>query len=114
VPKSRILDSKPMLPYLTNPSQSSLRAYNFTQTGINISANGQRPGPCVIPIPQKQPTCVQIFPQKALCETEGGTWWGQNASPPQQPFNSCCDLLESGKVPGLKVLQVRADDFNSI
>ena len=44
VPQSRILDSVSMLPYLTNPSQKSLRTYNFTQTGINISANGVRPG----------------------------------------------------------------------
>jgi hypothetical protein len=82
VPSSRILDSVPMLPYLTNPSQASLRAYNFTQTGINISAEGVRPGPCVIPIPSKSPTCVQLFPQKGICETEGGTYG--------QTFASCC------------------------
>ncbi len=119
VPKSRIVDSVSMLPYLTNPSQTSLRAYNFTQTGDNISANGVRPGPCVIPIPSKSPTCVQIFPQKALCETEGGTWWGPGASPPQESFNSCCDLLASNKVQGLKVLPlaqeaVRNDNFKLI
>jgi hypothetical protein len=120
VPKSRILDSVSMLPYLTNPSQTSLRAYNFTQTGINISAGGERPGPCVIPIPQNKPTCVQIFPQKALCETEGGTWWGLGATPPQQAFQSCCDLLASPVAPqGMKVLPlsqvaVRNDQFKLI
>jgi arylsulfatase A-like enzyme len=119
VPKARILDSVSMLPYLTNPSQRSLRAYNFTQTGDNISADNQRPGPCVIPIPSAQPTCVQIFPQKALCETEGGSWWGQGATSPQKPFNSCCDLLASGQIQGLKVLPlaqsaVRNDKFKLI
>jgi Sulfatase len=34
VPKSHILDSVSMLPYLTNPAQASLRTDNFTQTGI--------------------------------------------------------------------------------
>src|SRR5207248_1463525 len=116
VPKSRILDSAPMMPYLINPGQPSLRPYNLTQTGINISKNGIRPGPCVIPIPSKSPTCVQIFPQKALCETEGGAWWGQGATSPQKPFNSCCDLFASGDVPGVKVLPlaqaaVRNDKF---
>ena len=75
VPASRILDSVSMLPYLTNPSQPSLRAYNFTQTGINISAHNARPGPCLIPIPGSN-TCVQLFPQKGLCEQEGGVWYG--------------------------------------
>ncbi|MBV9498153.1 MAG: sulfatase-like hydrolase/transferase, partial [Acidobacteriaceae bacterium] len=119
VPKSRIVDSVSMLPYLTNPSQTSLRAYNFTQTGINISAGGQRPGPCVIPIPQNKPTCVQLFPQKALCETEGGTWWGPGATSPQKPFNSCCDLVQNGPPMNLKVLPlaqaaVRNDNFKLI
>jgi arylsulfatase A-like enzyme len=118
VPKSRILDSVSMLPYLTNPSQTSLRAYNFTQTGINISANGARPGPCVIPIPQNAPTCVQIFPQKALCETEGGTWYGPVNG--QGGYASCCALLTSGQAPsGMKVLPlsqvaVRNDEFKLI
>jgi hypothetical protein len=62
----RILDSVSMLPYLTNPSQPSLRAHNFTQTGINISAHNERPGPCVIALPENNPivnTCVQFFPK---------------------------------------------------
>jgi len=119
VPKSRIVDSVPMLPYLMNPSQISLRAYNFTQTGINISAENQRPGPCVISIPKNRPTCVQIFPQQALCVTEGGKWWGPGAISPQKPFMSCCDLLKSGDVPNMKVLPlsqlaVRNDTFKLI
>jgi arylsulfatase A-like enzyme len=118
VPESRILDSVSMLPYLTNPSQTSLRAFNFTQTGINISANGARPGPCLIPIPENAPTCVQIFPQKGLCETEGGTWYGPVNG--QGGYSSCCALLESGHAPsGMKVLPlsqvaVRNDQFKLI
>lgn len=121
VPKSRIVDSVPMLPYLTNPGQASLRLYNFTQTGINISQNGILPAPCVIPIPQNSPTCVQIFPEKALCETEGGDWYGKDPTKGTQTFNSCCDLFASNPpaVPGVKVLPlaqaaVRNDKFKLI
>jgi hypothetical protein len=47
VPKLRILDSVSMLPYLPNQTQASLPAYNFAQTGINLSADNVKPGPCV-------------------------------------------------------------------
>jgi hypothetical protein len=56
VPKSRILDSQSMLPYLTNPSQRSIRTTNFTQTGNNIHV---APPPCVIPLTTPN-TCVQL------------------------------------------------------
>jgi hypothetical protein len=121
VPKSRLLDSVSMLPYLTNPSQASLRAYNFTQTGINISAHDERPGPCVITLPASGPaivnTCVQLFPQKALCETEGGTWYGVGATP--TAYASCCDLLQAMPQLGFDILPlsqaaVRNDQFKLI
>jgi hypothetical protein len=97
VPSSRILDSVSMLPYLTNPSQPSLRAYNFTQTGINISKHNQRPGPCVISLPEKNPvssTCVQLFPVKGLCEQEGGVWYGEG-SDVSPGYSSCCALQDA-------------------
>jgi arylsulfatase A-like enzyme len=102
VPASRILDSVSMLPYLTNPSQPSLRAYNFTQTGINISAHNARPGPCVISTPQNNPvvsTCVQLFPQKGLCEQEGGAWYGPGSTV-SAGYASCC-ALQTANLPGL-------------
>ncbi len=95
VPRARILDSVAMLPYLMNPSQPSLRAYNFTQTGINISKHNERPGPCIISIPPNtsnpiSSTCVQIFPNKGLCDQEQGTWYGPVSG--QGGYNSCCAL----------------------
>jgi arylsulfatase A-like enzyme len=94
VPSSHILDSVSMLPYLTNPSQPSLRAYNFTQTGINISAHNARPGPCVITLPAQGPslvsTCVQLFPQPGLCAQEGGVWYGPVNG--EGGYSSCCAL----------------------
>jgi hypothetical protein len=87
-----------MLPYLTNPSQPSLRAYNFTQTGINISAHNARPGPCLISIPGNS-TCVQLFPQKGLCEQEGGVWYGPGSTV-SAGYASCC-ALQNANLPGL-------------
>jgi arylsulfatase A-like enzyme len=122
VPASRILDSVSMLPYLTNPSQPSLRAYNFTQTGINISAHNARPGPCLIPIPGSN-TCVQLFPQKGLCEQEGGVWYGPGSKVVPDPgYASCCALESAPKdqnVPPFSILPlsqaaVRDDHFKLI
>ena len=48
VPKSHILDSQPMLAYLTNPNQPSIRQTNFAQTASNIHVGV--PPPCVIPL----------------------------------------------------------------
>jgi arylsulfatase A-like enzyme len=123
VPKSRLLDSVAMLPYLTNPSQASLRTYNFTQTGINISAHNERPGPCVIRIPASGPaianTCVQIFPQKGLCEQEGGVWYGTGTTVSPTAYNSCCALQQAMPQLGFDILPlsqaaVRNDEFKLI
>ncbi len=95
VPKSHILDSMSMLPYLTNPDQASIRQTNFTQTGNNIHLNDQPPPPCVIPL-STPPTCVQIFTKKGICAYEGGTWYGPNPTNPGQQFASCCAVKNSG------------------
>ena len=81
-----IIDSMPLLPYLTNPQQGDIRQVNFTETGSNIHLNNQAPPPCVVTA-SSPPTCVQIFPQKKLCEYEGGVWYGPGA-PTQYP--DCC------------------------
>ncbi|MBV9034080.1 MAG: sulfatase-like hydrolase/transferase [Acidobacteriaceae bacterium] len=119
VPSARILDSVSMLPYLTNPSQGSLRSFNFTQTGINITANNVRPYPCVIPVPSASPTCAQIFPQAGLCKQEGGTWYGPDPTTGQGGYASCCAVQAAGIVPNMKVLPlaqaaVRNDDYKLI
>jgi len=108
VPASRILDAVSMLPYLTNPSQDSLRRYNFTQTGINITAHGARPGPCVLTIPPTGTplvnTCAQIFPQKGLCMQEGGVWYGEGTTASPTPFTSCCALQQAMPQLGFSIL----------
>jgi arylsulfatase A-like enzyme len=119
VPPARKVDSVSMLPYLRNPGQRSLREFNFTQTGINISAT-ERPGPCVLSIPPKTPlvrTCVQLFTSPALCAQEQGTWYGPVNG--QGGYPTCCALKASNTVPDFDTLPlaqaaVRNDNFKLI
>lgn len=105
VPKSHMLDSAPLLPYLINPDQASIRQTNFTQTGNNIHLNNQQPPPCVIPL-TSPPTCAQIFSDKGVCEYEGGIWYGPDPTPPATQFPSCCAVKNSGlyNSTGLQIL----------
>jgi hypothetical protein len=98
VPKSHILDSAAMLPYLTNPAQESIRQSNFTQTGINITASGQRPPPCVINL-TAPPTYVQVFTSQPVWQFEGGTWYGPNGAAGPDSLANCCQV-KSQFVPG--------------
>jgi hypothetical protein len=108
VPASHILDSVSMLPYLTNPAQGSLRSNNFTQTGINISAHNARPGPCVIRLPATGTPvvndCVQLFPEKGLCEQEGGVWYGEDTTVSSTAYSSCCTLKNAMPQLGFTIL----------
>ena len=88
VPKSHILDSQPMLAYLTNPNQASIRQANFTQTASNIHVG--TPPPCVLTVLTTD-TCVQLFNAAAICHFEGGKWYGTPTDDTQgRTFDSCC------------------------
>lgn len=82
VPKAvpRIIDSAPLLPYLTNSSQSSIRTINFTEGGFNVQANGQRNGACLVSTALGNNTlstiCTQSVFDKGPCEDNAGVWWG--------------------------------------
>lgn len=89
----RTIDAAPMLPYLANPAQPSLRKWNFTQVGVNYQANGTVNGPCQI-----SSTCTQIPVTKGVCEDNGGIWWGAGATDPvtagipSTGLPYCCDV----------------------
>jgi hypothetical protein len=86
----RPIDSMPMLPYLTNPSQASIRAWNFTQIGPNIQANGAVNGPCTI-----GQACTQIPVSKSVCHDNNGVWWGPDpdeASLQPEGLTRCCNV----------------------
>jgi hypothetical protein len=89
----RPIDAAPLLPYLTNPSQPSIRKWNFTQVGVNLQANGTVNGPCTI-----SSSCTQIPVTKSVCEDNNGTWWGAghdapitDGAPPDG-FKYCCEV----------------------
>ena len=88
---SRKLDSEPMMPYITNPAQSGLRKWNFTQFGMNLQANGAINGPC-----QMANSCSHIPVTKGVCEDNGGVWYGEGADPslglPAGGLDYCCQV----------------------
>jgi arylsulfatase A-like enzyme len=95
VPPSHILDSVPLMPYLKHRNQPSLRSTNFTQDGNNIRLTV--PPPCVIPLTDP-PTCIQLFNQQSICESEGGKWF--------PTYKSCCDIKNDPNGPYPDNLQV--------
>jgi hypothetical protein len=79
----RNIDSEPMLPYLLNPNQKSIRRFNFTQGGLNIQKDNAHNGPCVIGrTDDAGGSCSQTPINKGVCEDNGGVWWGEGADDP--------------------------------
>lgn len=86
----RPLDSVAMLPYLVNPSQTSIRTTNFTQIGPNLQVDGGNNGPCVI-----GSSCTQIPVSKSVCEDNNGVWYGVDsevAGVPAEGLARCCNV----------------------
>jgi arylsulfatase A-like enzyme len=92
IPATRAIDAVPMLPYLKNPDQAPLRATNWTQSGLNLRATTTVQGACVV---RSVNVCTTLFPQKGLCEMEGGDWYGAGTTMPDVPstgYSSCCQV----------------------
>ncbi|MCK9512279.1 MAG: sulfatase-like hydrolase/transferase [Pigmentiphaga sp.] len=95
VPADRPIDGQPLLPYLTNPEQPPIRDLNFTEMGTNFG-NPQtttHPQPCVM---EAADTCFVIFPNKALCDDQGGVWYGEGsilADVPVAGFDNCGQVM---------------------
>lgn len=105
LPESRQIDAKPMLAYLTEPGRESIRNTNYTEMGTNISAaTAAAPPPCVIPFANM---CVQVFPQKGVCEDQSGIWYGPDGEAGSQGLDSCCavnDYLLAQNEPVVDIL----------
>jgi hypothetical protein len=87
VPPSRLLDSKPLLPYLTNRQTQSFRKTNFTQVAVGTftPVPSERSWPCQI-----ANTCNDtLFSSEGLCLDNGGTWYGPGGA---QRASSCCTV----------------------
>lgn len=99
VPASRPLDSVSMLPYLENPEQPPIRQFNYAQLASNLQPVGYEVPPCVLPVGSSS-TCLQLFAEQSLCNSEGGIWWGEpDGSNPSlvgagAPQTSCCAVNE--------------------
>lgn len=96
----RPIDAQPMLPYLKNPAQTPVRAWNFTQIGTNLQANGAINGPCVIGV-----QCQQIAVTKSVCEDNLGVWYGAGsdvAGVPKDGFQYCCEVSAFLEAQGCK------------
>lgn len=93
----RTIDSAPLLPYLTNINQPSIRSLNFSQGGYNIQANGARNGACVVKTiiagMTVASTCTQSVFDKGPCEDNAGVWWGPGYTDPS--------VLTSGAAPAV-------------
>jgi len=79
------LDAQPMDSYLANPDAQPVRDSNFSMSGRNLSDS--IPPPCVL---TDVNICLQLFPQKGLCQSEGGAWYGDDGVVPGHSFTSCC------------------------
>jgi hypothetical protein len=73
----RRIDAEPMLPYLVNPAQPSIRRWNFTQVGANIQVGGALNAPCTI-----GSSCTQIPVSQKVCQDNDGVWWGAGFDDP--------------------------------
>ncbi|MFN3582244.1 MAG: hypothetical protein ACK4VV_17440, partial [Pseudomonas sp.] len=79
------LDAQAMDVYLDSPDALPVRDSNFSMSGRNLAST--LPQPCVL---TDVNMCLQLFPQKGLCISEGGTWYGDDGILPGQSFSSCC------------------------
>src|SRR6185295_8636434 len=95
VPAAHTLDCQPMLAYLTNPDQTAIRTWNFSQVGSGLKspATQAQLGPCVLTIAGDYACTDQLLYSEALCKTEGGVWFGPGAT---VAYDSCCDLKLNG------------------
>ncbi len=111
----RTIDSAPMLAYLTDPDQGSLRTINFTTAGYGQQADGARNGPCVV-----SNACTQIPLNKGVCEDNLGTWWGPGYSDDSvidnggQGYASCCAVNQARYGEGLPLVDIQPQESTAI
>ncbi|MEO8935933.1 MAG: sulfatase-like hydrolase/transferase [Burkholderiaceae bacterium] len=104
----RTIDSAPLLAYLTDSNQTSIRTLNFTQGGYNVQANGARNGACVVQTIINQQIvasiCTQSIFAKGPCEDNAGIWWGigytdpmvlTSGHPASVGYNSCWEVNQA-------------------
>ena len=89
VPSSHILDCQPLLPYLTNPGQRSIRRYNFSQLGHGTKPPSVQTWPAVFTIAGEKVGNDFLFNTQSLAEDDGAEWFGPGAA---TIYTNCCAL----------------------
>jgi arylsulfatase A-like enzyme len=95
VPKAHVLDSRPMLGYLTDPSKESIREFSYAETGPGLKSGNDRAWPGVVEF-QVGPVVVRVcidtlISNQLIADIQGATWYGPGT--PLQ-LNSCCDVRD--------------------
>ena len=88
VPRSHLLDSVRMLPYLTNPKQEALRKFNYTELGSSVPSFVQT-WPSVFKIGGIKLSNDFLFNTEQLCLDAGGEWFGPGAD---EVYDTSCDV----------------------
>lgn len=110
-PDSHILDSRPMLAYLTNPSQAPLRRFSYAESGPGLKSIHDRTYPAVVEMhlgPVAAHVCIDtLFTDEHIAELEGATWYGPGG---ELELSSCCevrDAVYAGNPNQLEILPIR-------
>jgi len=112
LPPSRQVDAQPMLAYLTEPGRDSIRTTNYTEMGTNITVkDAPKPPPCVIPASN---VCVQVFPQKAVCEDQSGIWYGPGGVAGSTGLADCCAVNDYLLAEGDDAVDILPDSQRAI
>ena len=124
VPPAHTLDAQPMLAYLTNPNQTPIREFNYTELGPGVfdsRVNTQSPvdpaardWPCVFALGGLGSQCNDVISDtQSFCHTNGGIWWGPTDNPDSevvavlgeeaamQGEPSCCAVIAAVNAAGM-------------
>ena len=104
VPSSHMLDSMSVLPYLTNPNQTGIRQYNFTELGPGLKASSVQLWPCVVSFGSVSLASDDLFTSQSECVDAGGTWFGPTTAQPTPQYPTSCAIQAAGLYNNLSIL----------
>lgn len=88
-----VIDSQPLLPYLTNANHPPIRNTSFTYTSDNYRGSNFTAGACVI---ESLNACTTLFFSQNVCvDLYAGIWYGAGSDVswvPEGGYTNCCDL----------------------
>ena len=97
------IDSKDLLPYLTNANQPPIRNTSFAYTSYNYRGTNFTNQACVI---ESLNVCTTLFFGQSVCvDLYSGIWYGTGSNlswVPEEGYTNCCDLnraIYEGKAP---------------